>query len=101
MDKNLSLREIREQLNMTQQELADTLKMARAYISAVERGVNPFSEKLRKRVEDLWLSMKEYDVEKKDIEISESRWNEVNLRLKALEKQMAEINALLIKLLAK
>lgn len=53
MDENLSLREIRERLGLTQQELADALGMARAYISAVERGASPFSDKFRKKVENL------------------------------------------------
>ena len=50
MSENLSLVEVRRKLGLTQQELADALGMARAYISAVERGVNPFSKKLRKKI---------------------------------------------------
>ena len=50
MSENLSLLEVRRKLGLTQQELADALGMARAYISAVERGVNPFSKKLRKKI---------------------------------------------------
>lgn len=51
--KKVDLKSFREELGMTQQELADALDMARTYISMIESGTKPFSGKLRRKVECL------------------------------------------------
>lgn len=51
--KKVDLKSFREKLGFTQQELADALGMARTYISMVESGAKPFSEKLKQKVEHL------------------------------------------------
>lgn len=126
MSKNLSLREMREQLGMTQQELADALGMARAYISAVERGANPFSEKFRNRVKNLSFASGDISVSGNNGAVAVASpgakvhntaapqpvqdkppvWAvaiEARLsgEIKSLREQLADIQALLVKLASK
>ena len=126
MSKNLSLREMREQLGMTQQELADALGMARAYISAVERGANPFSEKFRNRVKNLSFASGDISVSDnhgamavaspganvhntaapQPVQDNPPAWAkalEVRLsaEIKSLREQLSDIQALLVKLASK
>lgn len=51
--ESVKLRELREQLGLTQQELAERLGMARTYISMIESETKPFSKKMRRKVEGL------------------------------------------------
>ena len=44
----MNLAEIRKEKNMTQQELADLIKVKRQTISAIENGVNPKIETAKK-----------------------------------------------------
>ena len=50
MKEKLTLRDFRESLGMTQQELADSLCITRTYVGLVENGKKPFSDKLRRRL---------------------------------------------------
>lgn len=54
MKKN-ALAEFRASIHMTQKELAESMGVSRNYIALVERGVKPFSAKLREKLSTLSL----------------------------------------------
>lgn len=56
-----SLRDLREQLEMTQMQLAIHLDTSRSYVSAIECGGRPFTTKFRKRVCELLEEKKAKD----------------------------------------
>ena len=50
MKEKFTLREARENLGITQQELAEMLGITRTYVGLVENGSKPFSEKLKRKL---------------------------------------------------
>ncbi len=122
--KKVDLKTLREQLRLTQAELAEKLGLARTYISMIESGAKPFSEKLRTKVEGLLLS----NVSARDINASgnagvmaigspgaqleqqvvnndkreEPKWvRELRGELSCMREQLGHIQALLIQLVSK
>lgn len=53
MKNNLDILEIRNKFGLTQQELANLLEVDRKYISMIETGVKPLSNKLARKLERL------------------------------------------------
>lgn len=50
MQLKLSLREARDKLGITQQDLADKLDVTRTYIGLIENGKKPFSDILKRKL---------------------------------------------------
>ena len=117
--KKVDLKSFREELGMTQQELADALDMARTYISMIESGTKPFSGKLRRKVECLLYNRigdishgaigspgaHVHNNPAPPLEAPPAWAKALEVRLsaeiKSLREQLADIQALLVKLAGK
>ena len=62
ISQKVKLRELRLEMGLTQQELADSLNMNSRYISMLESGVKPCSDKMVKKVELLLQSKQSPDL---------------------------------------
>lgn len=119
-EEKITLRQIRESLGLTQQELANLLGMARPYIAAVESGKRPFSERLQGKITNA-VSFRDnhgamavaspgakihntaapHPVEDNPPAWAKALEVRLSAEIKSLREQLADIQALLVKLAGK
>ena len=96
--EEVDLATIRNDLDMTQQEMADFIGVARTYIAMVESGAKPFSEKMRQKIiqkvsTNYKADPKKVDkMQEKSINLEESLF-EMSKRLNAIETLLVQVLA--------
>ena len=96
MHKEVTLRETRQKLGLTQEALAEKLDITSTYVGMVERGVKPMSKKLRRKVMELSVS---YDPPPRKIETQNTETATNADRITALESRMTEIEQAMIRMM--
>lgn len=93
--EKVEIKEIRDKLGLTQAEFAEVLGVQRTYVSMVESGKKPLSDKFIKKVDKL-LKKEVYTKEDTQVDLVA-----IDARISGIEKRLESIERLLIQLLAK
>lgn len=94
--EKVDLATIRNDLGMTQQEMADFIGVARTYIAMVESGSKPFSEKMRQKI----IQKVSTNSECKPTEVDKMQEKSIDFeeRLREMERKLFTIESLLLQI---
>ena len=93
----VDLATIRNDLGMTQQEMADFIGVARTYVAMVESGSKPFSEKMRQKI----IQKTSTDSESESTKVDKMQEKSIDIEdVSEIKQRLSAIETLLVQVLA-